>query len=539
MTQLLNLGDAVSANACRFKNKPAVLFEDRQITYGELDKRTNRLGNLFSGLGLGKKDHVAILMDNCIESAEVYIAAAKTGLVVVPVNFRLSEKEIVDQLNHSESKCLIFDSVFSPVVENLLQMGVCIPRNLCLAIGSGEADDFEDYHKRVAQSLENNILTSVDPEDTWILLYTSGTTGSPKGVIRSHRSYINFFLFAAIDFGFSEQDISLTVMPMFHANATFFTFTFIYIGATAVLQPSRNFDPLVFYGNIEKFRISFVSLIPTHYKRILKNSPQATDKYDISSLKKLLCSSADAGPVLKQAIMDRFPGVGLFEAYGSSEAGTITILKPHEQRDKIQSIGRLAFGISQINLLNDDLKTAQNGDIGEIFVRGAMAFDGYYKRPDSTGDAVVENGFSSGDLAWRDKDGFYYLAGRKDDKIITGGEHVYPREVEEVINCHPSVEMNGVIGIKDPDWGRIVAALVVLKSGSQITELDLIEFCKARMASYKKPKKVIFITADDMPITASGKISHKKLSEQVISESLVTANAFKKRIQPRKDMNRA
>lgn len=529
MTQLLTLGDAVTANACRFGNRrPAVLFENRQITYEELDQRTNRLGNLLTGLGLRKKDHVAIFMDNCIESADVYIAAAKTGLVVVPINFRLSDKDIADQLNHSESKCLIFDSVFSPVVENLLQMGVCIPRNLCLAIRPGEADNFGNYHKLVAQSLDNTILTSVDPEDTWILLYTSGTTGTPKGVIRSHRSYINFFLFAAIDFGFTEQDISLTVMPMFHANATFFTFTFIYIGATAVLQPSRNFDPLAFYRNIEKFCISFVSLIPTHYKRILKISPQATDKYDISSLKKLLCSSADAGSVLKQAIMDRFPGVGLFEAYGSSEAGTITILKPHEQREKIQSIGRPALGISQIKLLNDDLKTAKNGDIGEIFVKGAMAFDGYYKQPDSSGDAFVDNGFTCGDLAWRDKDGFYHLAGRKDDKIITGGEHVYPREVEEVINCHPCVEMTGVIGIKDSDWGRIVVALVVPKPGSQITELELIEFCKAKMASYKKPKKVIFITADDMPTTASGKISHKKLSEQVTSESLVTVHPLKK-----------
>ena len=151
-----------------------------------------------------------------------------------------------------------------------------------------------------------------------------------------------------------------------------------------------------------------------------------------------------------------------------------------------------------------------------------MAFDGYYKQPDITRKAFVENGFTSGDLAWRDDDGFYYLAGRKDDKIITGGEHVYPREVEEVINCHPSVEMNGVIGIKDPDWGRMVVALVVPKPGAELTEPELIEFCKARMASYKQPKKVIFITADDMPTTASGKISHKKLSEQVISETSIT-----------------
>lgn len=522
MTQLLNLGDAVTANACRFRDKPAVLFDNAQTTYGELDQKTNRLGNLLTGMGLRKKDHVAIFLDNCTESAEVYIAAAKTGLVVVPINFRLSEKEIAGQLNHSESKCLIFDSVFTPVVENLLGMGVCIPRDRCLAIGPGEADNFKDFHELVAQSLDDNIATPVDPEDTWILLYTSGTTGNPKGVIRSHRSYINFFLFAAVDFGFTEQDISLTVMPMFHANATFFTFTFIYIGATAVLQPSRNFSPQAFFRNIEKFRISFVSLIPTHYKRILTISPRPTDNTDISSLKKLLCSSADAGSVLKQCIMDRFPAVGLFEAYGSSEAGTITILKPHEQRSKIESIGRPAFGISHIQLLNDDLKTVKGGDVGELFVKGAMAFDGYYKLPDITREAFVENGFTSGDLAWRDKDGFYYLAGRKDDKIITGGEHVYPREVEEAINCHPCVEMNGVIGIKDPDWGRIVVALVVLKPGAELTELELIEFCKTRMASYKKPKRVIFITADDMPTTASGKISHKKLSEQVISESLIT-----------------
>ncbi|MCP4686894.1 MAG: long-chain fatty acid--CoA ligase, partial [Desulfobacterales bacterium] len=231
------------------------------------------------------------------------------------------------------------------------------------------------------------------------------------------------YLINAVDFRFNEHDVCMNVMPLCHINSVFFTFTFLYIGATVYIHPARSFRPVEILEIIEREKISFISLIPTHYNLILNVSEDAK-KYDLGSVKKLLCSSAPARKDVKLAIMEFFPGVQLFEGYGSTEAGIVTVLKPEDQMKKLGSIGQESLGTDLVRILDEQGNEVADGEVGELYSRGPMLFDGYYKLPEKTKASFNGEWFSAGDMARRDPDGFYEIVDRKDNMIITGGEHV-------------------------------------------------------------------------------------------------------------------
>jgi acyl-CoA synthetase (AMP-forming)/AMP-acid ligase II len=356
----------------------------------------------------------------------------------------------------------------------------------------------------------------VDPQDTWILIYTSGTTGKPKGVLRSHESHIAYYLNCSVDFGFNEKDVCLNVMPLCHINSIFFTFTFLYIGGSAYIHPAIGFKPVEILEIIEKHKITFISLIPTHYTLIL-NAPEDAKQRDVGSIRKLLCSSAPGRRSMKQAVVEFFSGVELYEAYGSTEGGIVTILKPEYQMTKLGSIGFEALGNDYIKILDPDGNEVPRGEIGELYSRGPTLFDEYYKLPEQTAESFKQGLFSAGDMARRDEDGFYYLVDRKKNMIITGGENVYPSEIEEVVGSHECVLDCAVIGLPDDKWGEKVTAVVVKKDGlrpEDITEDMIKDCCRGQIAGYKRPKEVIFIEEDQMPRTPTGKILHRKLRDK-------------------------
>jgi acyl-CoA synthetase (AMP-forming)/AMP-acid ligase II len=335
-------------------------------------------------------------------------------------------------------------------------------------------------------------------------------------VLRSHQSHIAFYLINAVDFGFNEQDICMNVMPLCHINSVFFTFIFIYIGASAYIHPAMSFQSEEILEIVEREKITFISLIPTHYNLIL-NTGDRGRRRDTSSIRKLLCSSAPVRKKMKLAIMDFFPGVELYEAYGSTEAGIVTILKPDYQMKKLGSIGFESLGTDFIKILSPDGKPLPPNTVGELFSRGPMLFDAYYKLPEKT-EAAFRNGwFSAGDLAMQDEQGFYHIVDRKDNMIITGGEHVYPSEVEEVIANHECVFDCACIALPDEKWGEKVVAVVATNPGVDEARIDadtIKACCKEKLAGYKTPKEVIFIKPDDMPRTPTGKILHRKLREK-------------------------
>jgi acyl-CoA synthetase (AMP-forming)/AMP-acid ligase II len=510
MTAWLNLGEILKVNAKKFPDTVALKDRERSFTYPAVNKRVNRLAHGLLGMGLVKGDKVAVLLENSIEIIEIYLAAAKTGIVIVPINFRLVGQEVSYIVNNSDAKAMIVHDQFAANVDPIRGDMTAVDGSRFVVVGESR-EGYVPYDHLLAGGSEEEPASKVAPEDPWILIYTSGTTGKPKGVVRSHASHIAFYLINAVDFGFTEHDVCLNVMPLCHINSTFFTFTFLYIGGSVYVHPAQSFRSEEILQIVEREKITFISLIPTHYNLIL-NCPEEAKQRDRSSIRKLLCSSAPVRRVMKQAIMEFFPGVQLYEGYGSTEAGIVTVLKPEDQMRKLGSIGFESLGTDFVKLLDEDGNEVPVGEVGEIYSRGPMLFDEYYKLPEKTAAAFRDGWFSAGDLGRKDEDGFFHIVDRKDNMIITGGEHVHPSEVEEVVGSHECVFDCAVIGLPDEKWGEKVVAVVVTKE--DVDAKTLIECCRDKVAGYKRPKEILFIKDEEMPRTATGKILHRKLREK-------------------------
>jgi acyl-CoA synthetase (AMP-forming)/AMP-acid ligase II len=515
MTCWMNLGQQFKINAVKYPHTVAFMDAQRSFTFPEANKRVNRLAHALLDMGLQKGDKVAVLLENSIEIIELYLATAKTGLIIVPINFRLVSGEVDYIVNNSDAKAMVvhdeFTATVAPIKENLSN----IPKDNFVVVGT-PIEGYLEYESFIRNAPDHEPEAKVDAKDIWILIYTSGTTGKPKGVLRSHESHIAFYLINGIDFGFNEHDICFNVMPLCHINTTFFTFTFTYIGGSVYVHPARSFKPKEILDIIEDKKISFISLIPTHYNLIL-NASNMNRKRDVSSIRKLLCSSAPARKSMKMAIMDFFPGVELYEAYGSSEAGIVTVLKPEDQMRKLGSIGYESLGTDFIKLMDAAGQEVGPGEVGELYSRGPMLFSEYYKLPEKTAESFQGEWFSAGDMARRDTEGFYEIVDRKDNMIITGGENVYPSEVEEAVGSHECVFDCACIGLPDAKWGEKVVAVVVSKPGMDPESVDedaIKECCREKLAGFKRPKEVVFIDAEEMPRTPTGKILHRKLRER-------------------------
>lgn len=510
MAHWMNLGHMLKVNAKKFPAKTAIKDKTRSFTYPETNRRVNRLAGSLLAMGLTKGDKIAVLLENCPEIVELYLATAKTGLVIVPINFRLVAKDVDYIVNNSDARMLIVDAEFIPLIEEIRPGLGGISPDRYVVVGR-RREGYIDYERLIEDAKDREPEAEVLPKDPWILIYTSGTTGKPKGVLRSHESHIAFYLLNAVDSGFTHHDICLNVMPLSHINSTFYTFTFLYVGGTAYIHPARSFKGEEILEIIEREKITFISLIPTHYNLILNAPPEARHR-NVGSIRKLLCSSAPVRVQMKLAIMDFFPGVELYEAYGSTEAGIVTILKPEDQMRKLGSIGYEAVGTDLIKIITAEGREAAVGEVGELYARGPMLFDGYYKLPEKTAAAFRGEWFSAGDLAREDEDGFYQIVDRKDNMIITGGEHAYPSEVEAVVGSHPAVFDTAVIGMPDEKWGEKVVAVVIPKTA--VDESTLLDYCRDKLAAFKRPKQIIFIQAEEMPRTPTGKILHRVLRDR-------------------------
>jgi acyl-CoA synthetase (AMP-forming)/AMP-acid ligase II len=514
VSQLLNVGEALAVHAQLHPHRLAVKDLRRSLTYAQFEERASRLANALGALGLGKGDRVAVFAHNCLEWMELYAACAKSGVVAVPVSFRLTGPEVRHILEDSGATALFAGADLLDVVETLgsdLPIG---PGARVQIGGERPRPGFRAYEDLLAAASPRPPSASVRPEDPWTIMYTSGTTGKPKGAVRSHQSYALFYLMNAVEFGFGRDEVGLAVMPLCHVNSVFYGFVFTYLGASTVVYDRKSFDPEHLLGVLADERITFTSLVPTHYTMMLGLSAAVREKHDLSRVEKLLISSAPARRDTKLAIMECFPNSRLFEAYGSTEAGLVTLLRPEQQFDKLGSIGREIVGTGRLRLLDGDGREVPEGEVGELFARTPTAFDGYWNEPEATARAFREGYCTAGDMARRDGDGFYTLVDRKSNMIITGGEKVYPSEVEQALGGHPDVRDVAVIGVPDPKWGEAVMAVVVPRPGREPPASGLIEHARARLAGYKIPRSVAFIRDEEMPRTATGKILHRLLRDR-------------------------
>ena len=522
MSHLLTISDAVATHARLTPEKLGTRDSRRSLTYAQWDERANRLAAGMLGLGLQKGDRVAVLAYNCIEWMEMYVALARAGLVAVPLNFRLTAPEIAYILGNCEAGALIAGSEFVDTVDSIRgELGGVQGR--CVVLGTQGGAGWIGYEDLVAQSSASTEFPRVNAEETCALLYTSGTTGRPKGAIRSHAGSTLIALATALEMGFTRDDTALLVMPMCHANSLYFGTTFIHMGATCVIDDRRSFDPEALVATLAQEKVTFTSLVPTHYIMILALPDEVKRRYDMSSVGKLMISSAPARKDTKLAILEYFRNGKLYELYGSTEAGWVTLLRPDEQIVKLGSVGREWAGSGAIRLLDENGCEVADGEVGELFSRTSYVFDGYWKNPEKTAEAFRGEWCSVGDMARRDADGYIWLVDRKSNMIISGGENIYPSEVEGVLGGHPKVKDVAVIGIPHDKWGETVQAVIVLHDGQSADAEEMQAWCRQRLAGFKCPRSVIFIADSEMPRTATGKILHRVLRQRLVPSESVSA----------------
>jgi acyl-CoA synthetase (AMP-forming)/AMP-acid ligase II len=528
MASLLTLSESVATHARLMPDTLAARDSRRTLTWRDWDQRASRLAQALLGSGLRPGDRVAVLAYNTLEWLEIYAGLARAGLVTVPVNFRLRGPEIAYIVGHAEARALIVQDDLVPVVESvrgeLPVPGSCWIR-FGRAPGPGEAHGWCDYEALLDAASPTPPAVDVAPGDLFALMYTSGTTGRPKGAMRSHEGNALLALATALEFGPSRRDTGLLVMPLCHANSLYFLLTFAMLGATVIVDDRRSFDPEALLGLLARERVTFTSLVPTHYVMMLDLPEAVKAKHDLDAVGKLLISSAPARAETKRGILKLFPNSRLFELYGSTEAGWVSILRPDEQLDHLGSVGREWAGSGAVRLLDADGREVPDGEVGELYSRTPYVFDGYWKNPEKTAEAFRGAWCSVGDLARRDADGFIHLVDRKSHMIISGGENIYPSEVESVLAAHPAVQDVAVVGLPDATWGESVCAVVVPRPGVPVDEATLIDWCRDRMAGFKRPKRVRFVPEGEMPRTATGKLQHRVLRERLARETEVAGGA--------------
>jgi acyl-CoA synthetase (AMP-forming)/AMP-acid ligase II len=513
----LPAGIMLKMNAINYPDKLGWQDKVKEVTFKQWNERACRLANGLMRLGVKPKDTFAVIAYNRGEWMDIYAGCAKGGQAIVPVMFRLAPPEIQYIVGHSECKAFIVEKPFVEMI-NGIKDKLPVPKSAYVYLGDGPAPEgYVHYEEWLASSSPDEPGYQVDGDDCWTIMYTSGTTGRPKGVIRTHESYLAQYFLNDVNMGIRPTDKVMLVMPMCHVNSIFYSFPYTLVSAPVFVYNMVSFDPVDLLKTIEKYKITFTSLVPTHYIMMLALPEEVKNNIDVSSIRQLLVSSAPARKDLKLAIMDYFKNAELWEAYGSSEGGLVTLLRPEEQFEKLGSIGREIFGTDRIRILDEERNEVPDGEVGELFYRTPMLFKEYLKEPEKTREAFLDGWSSAGDMVKRDKDGYYTLVDRKANMIITGGENVYPSEVENVVGAHEAIKDIAVIGVPDDKWGEAVKAVVVLNEGYEPgRELarEIIDWSRGKIAGFKRPKTIDFVTDEEMPRTPTGKILHRILREK-------------------------
>ena len=530
MNHLLTVADAVATHARLRPHKIGARDSTRALTFAQWHDRAGRLARGLLGLGLVKGDRVALLAYNCVEWMELYVALARVGLVAVPINFRLTAPEIAYIASHCEARACIAQHDLIDRVD-AIRSELRIEPQAYVCIGDATRPDgpvptgWQDYEALIAAAADQGADSGADhgadtdapvlPGDCCALMYTSGTTGRPKGAIRSHAGNTLMALATALEMGFTRDDTALLVMPMCHANSLYFSHTFVHLGATCVIDDRKNFDPEALLATLAREKVTFTSLVPTHFIMML-GLPEATRaQYDVSAVAKLMISSAPVRKDTKLAILQHFRNGKLYELYGATETGWVTLLHPEEQIDRLGTVGREWAGSGAIRMLDPNGHEVPDGEVGELHSRTPYIFDGYWKNPAKTAECFRDGWCSVGDMAFRGVDGYITLVDRKSNMIISGGENIYPSEVEGIFGAHAKIKDVAVIGVPHAKWGEAVQAVVVLHADQQATAAELLEWCRPRMAGFKRPQSVVFMVDHDMPRTATGKILHRVLRDRL------------------------
>ncbi|MBI5968190.1 MAG: long-chain-fatty-acid--CoA ligase [Deltaproteobacteria bacterium] len=497
----MNLVDFVKERAKEFRNKVFLWEEKKSLTYREFDLVTDRLAAALQSLGLQKGDHAAVLFPNSLDTLLCYFSIIKAGGTAIPINSLYTPREIAFILNNSEAKFLLAAGQFQKTIEEIRPQ---LP-NLNLAIFRQEEDhSIIKAVERLAISAGSLKAVSLSSEDNAIIFYTSGTLGQPKGVMLTHGNCTFSGPNIARAYGLKEGDITMAVLPLVHVFAVASpVFGSLSSGGTVVIM--ERFQAESVLQAFQNYRITWFPGVPTMFNYIYHAYQQGT--YDTSSMRMGLSGGASLSVELLKNWEERF-GAYILEVYGLTESTGLVTANPVHGHRKAGSIG-LPVANVQTRLVDREGLEVLRGEVGELLFKGPNATKGYWKLPEETAESIRDGWVYTGDLAKQDEDGYFYIAGRKKDLIITGGYNVYPREIEEILYTHPAIYEAAVVGVPDEVKGEIPKAFVTLKPGQQTSEGEIISFCKANLARYKVPRQVEI--RSELPKSSTGKILHREL----------------------------
>jgi long-chain acyl-CoA synthetase len=503
----MTIGDLIVRNAKRYPHKEAIIFEGMRCTYKELNERVNRLANALLDLGGRRGDRVAVLTKNRSQSVEIYLASGKCGMAVVPINWRLIGSEISYVMNNSEASALILQDEFLNVIEPIRPELKTVKRYIC--IGGGK--DTEDYEQTLLNYSADEPRVEVSEADLLYVMYTSGTTGAPKGAMLTQRNMIEGALNHVLAFEYLEPtDTMLLVGPFFHMGSVVLSLTNLYAGGTMVILEEFNAQKVL--ETIQREKVTVHLEVPTMVQ-MLVNHPGAGN-YDLSSLRRMAYSGSPMPMgVLKEAMsLLKCPFVQFYSMTESATVGTYLSWKDHILTEKrIESAGKEMMNV-EMRVVDDNDEEVGPGEVGEILLKGDCIMQGYWKLPRETEEALKGGWFHTGDLVKLDEEGFLYLVDRKKDFIISGAENIYSKEIENVLYLHPAVLEAAVIAVPDEKWGEAVKALIVLRKGMVATGEEIIDHCKKHLASFKKPRSVELV--ESFPKSPLGKIKKDELREK-------------------------
>ncbi|MGP8154595.1 MAG: class I adenylate-forming enzyme family protein [Smithella sp.] len=530
----MNIGRLADDNIQRFGEYEFVYFEGKWHTNVEMNRIANRLGNALKKLGIKRGDRVGVQLLNCPQLIQAFFATFKIGAILVPINPSLRMNELAFIYRDAGLSVLISTANYMDIIKEARREAPNLKHVICT--GETILENALDYNSIVEQEPDTLSIEDTENDDTAVMIYTAGTTGTPKGVMLTHYNWYThvtgYYDLVLLDawgisvkgvmheqdggqskkeekegelFGVSRQRVSLITLPLFHGYGVF-ALNLEYLTGGKLVMIDR-WDPKEAMKCIEQYKVTDFRGVPTMYIQIL-NHPDAP-KYNLKSLKTCICGSAPM-PLEVARQWQKNYGIDIWEGYGLSEATTVNCGNIAGRRPpKYGSIGKCYQKCNSIKIFDENDRELPRGQTGEIVIKGPGVMKGYWNKPVETAEAIRNGWLHTGDVGYVDEDDYIYITDRKKDLIIRGGENIYPKEIENILYQHPEVLEAGVIGIPDPVYGESVKAFVVLKTPGVVTEEDILNFCRERLPAYKRPKSIRFM--DALPKSAVGKILRREL----------------------------
>ncbi len=498
-----------AVHAANLADKEALVYKDRRLTWSQVNARINRLVHGLQALGIKPGDKVAYMLKNSNEWIEALAACNKLGASAVFVSYRYTPREVEYLVNNSESCALLFGEDFEKVIREAMP-SLPIAETRYVQVGGEPKPPFASYEDLILTGKEDEPSRGLRKGGSRVIIYTSGTTGKPKGAVRDFsKTGLTTLIGLLRTVPFRRSDRHLVAAPMYHATGSGLATIHISLGATLVIM--EKFDPVEFLETVDREKITTTAVVPTMLRAILMLPEKERAKYDVSSMRVIICTGSALPQKLKDMSREYF-GESLYDLYGSTEMGWVTIATPQDQIACPGSVGKAVPG-NEVVLIGENGKPVPDGEVGELYAKNKLTIEGYHKNEEATKKSRWGDYFSVGDLAVRDKDGYIHIVDRKTDMVISGGMNLYPAEIEDVLVAHPKILEAGVIGVPDEHWGEALVAFVVPSPGKTLTEDEVMDHCRKNLAGYKIPRQIRFV--DELPRNPTGKILKKELKARV------------------------